>query len=101
MTLRCKSIGIWTRVSTLALAALLAVFLTQVVTHIHQNDQSEASCQVCQAAHLGSVLPSATLLLVFVAPQTVGYVAAFAVAHHSEVFVHDSPSRAPPPEALQ
>jgi hypothetical protein len=90
-----KSRGVWTRVSTLALAVLLAVFLTQVATHVHQDGQSETSCQVCQAAHLSSILPSAALLLV-VAPHTVGYIAALVIAFHSEVFVHDSPSRAPP-----
>jgi hypothetical protein len=101
MTSWSKNTGIWTRVSIFVLAVLLAVFLTQVATHIHQDGQNETSCQVCQAAHLSSILPSATLLLVFVAPQTVGYVKAFVVAYHSEVFVHDSPSRAPPLEALQ
>jgi hypothetical protein len=101
MTFWGKTIGICTRVSTLALAVLLVVFLTQVATHIHQDGQSETSCLVCQAAHFSSILPSATLLLVFVAPQTIGYVAAFVVVYHSEVFVHNSPSRAPPAEALR
>ena len=90
-----KAIGNWTRVFTLTLAVLFVVFVAQVVTHTHQNGQNETSCQVCQAAHLGSTVPSGTLL-VPVAPQAAGYVGPFVVAFHEEFFFHDSPSRAPP-----
>jgi hypothetical protein len=90
-----KTIGNWTRVLTVALAVLLLVFLTQTTTHVHQNGQNETTCQVCQAAHLGSVLPSATLLLA-ATPRPVGPVQPLVVAYHDEFFFHDSPSRAPP-----
>lgn len=90
-----KTIGNGTRVLALALAVLFVVFLTQVATHIHQGGQNDASCQVCQAAHLGSILPSGTLSLA-VSPQSVGYVAPFVVAYHDEFFFHHSPSRGPP-----
>jgi hypothetical protein len=90
-----KTIGNWNRVLALALAVLFVVFLTQVATHTHQGGQNDTICQVCQAAHLGSILPSGTLSLA-VSPQSVGYVGPFVVAYHDEFFFHDSPSRAPP-----
>jgi len=90
-----KTIGNWTRVLALALAVLFVVFLTQITAHTHENGQNETTCQVCQAAHLGSILPSGTLSL-FVTPLSVGYVEPFVVAYHDEFFFHDSPSRAPP-----
>ena len=90
-----KSIGSRTRVLTLLLAVFFLVFFTQVAVHTHENGQHEATCQVCQAAHLGSIQPAGTLALC-VTPQAVGYVAPFVVAYHDEFFFHDSPSRAPP-----
>ena len=95
MASRGKPIGNRTRVLTLFLAVLFVVFLTQVTAHIHEKGQSETTCQVCQAVHLGSILPSGTLPL-SVTPQAVGYVEPFVVAYHDEFFFHDSPSRAPP-----
>jgi hypothetical protein len=90
-----KTIGNGTRVLALTLAVLFVAFLSQVATHTHQNGHNETTCQVCQAAHLGSILLSANLSLL-VAPQSVGYVEPFVVAYHDEFFLHDSPSRAPP-----
>jgi hypothetical protein len=90
-----KTIGNGTRVLALTLAVLSFVFLTQVAAHIHENGQNETTCQVCQAAHLGSIVPSGTLSL-SVSPQSVGYVEPFVAAYHDEFFFHDSPSRAPP-----
>jgi len=95
MAFRGKTIGNWTRVLTFTLAVLFVVFLTQTATHTHQNGQHETTCQVCHAAHLGSILPSGTLSL-SATPQSVGYVEPFVAAYHEEFFFHDSPSRAPP-----
>jgi hypothetical protein len=95
MAFEGKTIGNGARVLALTLAVLLVAFLTQVATHTHQNGQNETTCQVCQAAHVGSVLLSETLSL-FVAPQSVGYVEPFVDSYHDEFFFHDSPSRAPP-----
>jgi hypothetical protein len=90
-----RTIGNGTRLFAFVVALLSLVFLTQVVTHIHQNGQSETTCQVCQALHFSSLLPS-EILSVSVSPQTVGYVEPFVVVDHDEFFFHHSPSRAPP-----
>ena len=90
-----KNTANWTRVFTLAMVVLFVVFFTQVVAHTHQSGQHETTCQVCQAAHLGSTLPSGTLSL-SITPQCAGYVEPFVAAYHDEFFFHDSPSRAPP-----
>jgi hypothetical protein len=95
MPLKGKIIGKHARALALVLAVVVVVFLAQVTVHTHANGQNETTCQVCQAAHLGSILPSGTLPLC-VTPQAVGYVAPFVVAYHDEFFFHDSPSRAPP-----
>jgi hypothetical protein len=49
-----------TRVLALSLALFFAVFLTQVVAHSHQDGQNEATCQVCQAAHIAPAPLAAT-----------------------------------------
>ena len=95
MAFKGKTIGNCTRVLTLTLAVLFVVFLTQTSTHTHQNGQDETTCQVCHAAHLGSILLSGALLLC-ATPQSAGYVEPFVAAYHEELFFHDSPSRAPP-----
>jgi hypothetical protein len=78
-----------------ALATLFVVFLAQVSTHSHEKGQSDTTCQICQAAHLGPILPSG-ILSVHVALQSAGCVEPFVAAFHQEFFLHDSPSRAPP-----
>ena len=90
-----KIIGKHARALALVLAIVVVVFLAQVTVHTHANGQNETTCQVCQAAHLGSILPTGTLPIC-VTPQVAGYVAPFVVADHDEHFFHDSPSRAPP-----
>lgn len=90
-----KTRGNVTRVSAITLAVLFAVFLTQTVIHTHHNGQNEATCQVCQAAHLGPILPSGALS-VHIPLESIGYVEPFVVAFHQEFFFHNSPSRAPP-----
>ena len=83
------------RVLALALAVLFVLFVGQALSHSHAKGQSEAACQVCQAAHLGPILPAGPLS-VHIPLQAVGYVVPFVVAFHQEFFFHDSPSRAPP-----
>lgn len=100
MAIGGKTIEKGTRVLALTLAVLLAVFLTQVATHTHENGQSETTCQICQAVHLGTILPSAALSVHIFCPQPEGDVVPFVVAYHNELFVHDSPSRAPPSFSL-
>lgn len=95
MGLEEKTAGNRTRVLTLIVTVLFVVFLTQVTAHIHERGQNETTCWVCQAAHLSSILPSATLPLC-VAPHAVEYVGPSVVAYHDEFFFNDSPSRAPP-----
>jgi hypothetical protein len=90
-----KTRGNLTRVLAVTLALVFAVFLTQVATHTHQDGQNETTCQVCQAAHLGTILPSAAFSA-HIPLQPAGYVEPLVVAFHQEFFFHDSPSRAPP-----
>jgi Protein of unknown function (DUF2946) len=83
------------RVLALTLAVLFVVFYLQALSHSHANGQDEATCQLCQAAHIGPaqacVAPSLVTPLL-----TAGYVQPFVLAVHQELFFHDSPSRAPP-----
>ena len=95
MAFRGKRTKDCTRVFTLVMAVLFVGFVTQVVAHTHQSGQPETTCQVCQAAHLASTLPSEVLSL-SITPQCAGYVEPFVAAYHDEFFFHDSPSRAPP-----
>jgi Protein of unknown function (DUF2946) len=95
MAFEGKTIGNGTRVLALTLAVLFVAFLSQVATHTHENGQDEATCQVCQAAHLG-VAPTAGVELLSSPLVITGYVPPFAVTIQQELFFHDSPSRAPP-----
>src|SRR6266852_3788831 len=83
------------RVLAFSLAILFALFAAQALIHSHENGQNEATCQVCQAAHIGSV-PASVTLSFFALLLVTGYVRPFVLAFHQELFFHDSPSRAPP-----
>jgi hypothetical protein len=83
------------RVLALTLAVLLVLFVGQALSHSHARGQSEAACQVCQAAHIGSA-PKALTASLFSPLQAIGYVQLFVVTFHQEFFFHDAPSRAPP-----
>lgn len=83
------------RLAALGLGIVFALFVAQAAVHSHDTGQNEAACQICQAGHVGPVvqaesLPAHALLI------AVGYVEPFVAAFHSELFFHDSPSRAPP-----
>ena len=83
------------RVLAFTLAMLFVLFVAQSLIHSHGKGQNEATCQVCQATHIGSGPKSQTESLVGPLLAT-GYVQPFVVTVHVEFFFHDSASRAPP-----
>lgn len=83
------------RVFALSLAVLLVLFIGQALNHSHLKGQNEASCQVCQAAHIGSG-PRALTASQFSPLLAIGYVQPLVATIHQEFFFHDAPSRAPP-----
>jgi hypothetical protein len=83
------------RLLAFSLVLLFVVFVFQVASHSHEKGQSEATCQICQAAHLGPA-PQAGILLLHAPLLSTGYIQPFLSAFHEELFFHDSPSRAPP-----
>jgi hypothetical protein len=85
----------WIRVLAFALAVFSVLFVAQVLSHTHAKGQNEATCQVCQAAQLGSA-PTAQVSSLVGPLLATGYVQPFVVTIHQEFFFHDSPSRAPP-----
>lgn len=87
--------GNLSRLLAFSLALVFLVFISQVASHSHAKGQNEATCQVCQAAHLGPV-PQTGILLAHAPLLSTGYVQPFLSALHEELFFHDSPSRAPP-----
>ena len=94
-----KTRPIITRALALVLAAVFLVFFVQVASHSHEKGKSEATCQVCQAARVGSYPPSgASSAQIHL--QQVAYVEPFALAFHQEFFFQDCPSRAPPSISL-
>ena len=95
MNVRHKKSANVVRVFTLALAILSVLFVAQALSHSHAKGQNEAACQICQAAHLGAA-PTAVAVLLSSPLVATGYVQPFILALHQKLFVHDSPSRAPP-----
>jgi hypothetical protein len=85
----------WMRVFALALAILFVGFVGTGLNHTHAKGQTEATCQVCQAAHITSA-PAEQALSLFSPFIATEYVQPFVVTIHQEFFFHDSPSRAPP-----
>jgi hypothetical protein len=83
------------RLLAFSLVMLFVVFVSQAASHSHAKGQNEATCQVCQAAHLGQA-PHAGILLLHAPLLSTGYIQPFLSAFHEELFFHDSPSRAPP-----
>src|SRR5215469_2323291 len=92
---RPKTTGPLPRLLALSLAVLLVVFVCQAASHLHANGQGEATCQVCQAAHVAPA-PQAGILVLHAPFAATGYVQPFLSSLHEELFFHDSPSRAPP-----
>jgi hypothetical protein len=82
------------RVLAFALALLFLAFFTQVATHTHQNGHDDATCQVCQGAH---VAPAPLTSALAANPlHVLEYVRLTADTFLQEVFLADCPSRAPP-----
>jgi DUF2946 family protein len=90
-----KTRGTLGRLLAFSLLIVFLVFVSQVASHSHAKGQNEATCQVCQAAHLGPA-PQAGVLLLHAPLLSTGYIPPFLSALHDELFFHDSPSRAPP-----
>jgi hypothetical protein len=82
-------------VFALSMAIFFVLFIGQAINHSHLKGRNEASCQVCQAAHIGSG-PKALTASLFSPLLAVGYAQPFVATIHQEFFFHDAPSRAPP-----
>jgi hypothetical protein len=98
MAVSAQSAGPLNRVLVFALALAFALFFAQAASHIHQNAQDEASCQVCQAAHMVPGPPPASA-----APQTliaIEYVRPDTLIFDHELFFGDCDSRGPPSPSL-
>jgi hypothetical protein len=92
---RPKTRGKLARLLAFSLAILFVLFVSQAASHLHEKGQNEATCQICQAAHVAPA-PAAGVPLVVAPLLATGYVQPFLSALHEELFFHDSPSRAPP-----
>jgi hypothetical protein len=84
-----------TRGLALSVAVLLALFVIQIASHVHANDQNQSACNRCQVAHLGLALIKNNTLLR--APLLgVGRISTFILIFHQVLFLQFSSSRAPP-----
>jgi hypothetical protein len=83
------------KVVALTLVVLSVFVLTHVLSHSHRNGQTEAGCQVCQAAHARSI-PTAEMQRNAVPLVAVGYVQPFVASFHETSLPQYSSSRAPP-----
>ena len=81
----------------LALASLL--FLLQVAPHGHANGQEEATCRLCQVAHIG-MAPALAAATLSVPLMEFGVVLLGSAGAASESPEDSSSSRAPPSFAL-
>jgi len=80
-----------------ALAFICLFFLLHVAIHSHTNNQDEAECLLCQAAHVNATpAPSGIALSAPLIP--VGEVAPPVIPSTTESFIKHSDSRGPPPE---
>jgi hypothetical protein len=84
-----------TRGVALTIAVLLALFLFQIASHVHPNDQNETACNRCQLAHLGLALVRSNTVLP--APLlAVGRTLPVVLIFHLVLFLQFSSCRAPP-----
>jgi hypothetical protein len=79
------------------LAVIALLFLVQSLSHSHPNGQEQATCQLCQIAHIG-ILATAIVSVPTVALVPTGSVEQRILVIHEEDFPSGSPARAPPPE---
>ncbi len=61
------------RVLAFTLAVLFVLFVAQGLSHTHAKGQSEAACQLCHAAHIGSS-PKVLASSLFSPLLAIGYV---------------------------
>ena len=79
----------------LSLAVLSFFFLVGVFPHAHANTQEEATCTICQVAHLG-VTPAVTAVIQCAPLVNSGQIVAVEILVSAQVFSSHSLSRAPP-----
>jgi len=96
---RCQTWSRFARPALVGLAVLALVFLLQIATHGHANNQDDPACLLCQVVHGGAALAIAMVILS--APLMVlGEVCAPRLLAEREAFFFQSPSRAPPSDPL-
>jgi hypothetical protein len=78
-----------------ALVCCITLFLVQVVVHAHDKGHNEAACRVCHVAHAGS-LPATSAFALDEPLHVNGSVHENSRKFNKNLFVNDSPSRAPP-----
>jgi len=83
------------RVLAVALALVALTFAVQTFSHSHPDGREQATCQLCQIAHIGIVAPSSAPVAVAPLAPT-GQIQQPILVIHEEEFSLASPSRAPP-----
>ena len=83
------------RLLAFSLCVLTVFFVVSSTSHIHPNGQEDASCRLCQAAHMGisAGLATQTLPVPLVERAEVQNFVPFI---HSELFLPSASPRAPP-----
>ena len=84
-----------TRSIAFGVALLCLVFLLQVAPHGHANNQDEAACRYCQAAHV-SATPALSGIVLSAPMVPVAEVAAPIVVVFTEILIRHADSRGPP-----
>ena len=79
----------------LTLALLSLAFLLQVTPHFHANGQDEATCRLCQVAHLG-VTPAVAVVSFSIPIVSLGEVVVCSGVSFAKPPSGHSSSRAPP-----
>jgi hypothetical protein len=92
---RQQSWGRFAKPALVGLAVLSLVFLLQITTHGHANNQDDRACLLCQAAHLG-VAPAIAAVILTAPLMVLAEVSAPLLLAENEAFFSHGPSRAPP-----
>lgn len=87
------------RVGAFAIALLCFVFLLQLVPHEHANGGDEATCPICQAAHV-SATPVVSAIVITVPLFAVDEVCLPYIGTTSDSVLTHADPRAPPAQAL-
>lgn len=83
------------RVLALTLAILLLCLAIKTLPHTHKQGQTEASCQICQAAHV-RCLPGVVVQVEADPLIPIEYVLPLVLSSDETIVPHHSSSRAPP-----